>query len=48
MKPGYMCVCVHVFACMHPLSHVQLFATPWIAAHQAPPWNFPGKNTEVG
>ena len=28
------------------LSHVQLFATPWTAAHEAP--DFPGKNTEVG
>ena len=26
-----------------------LFATPWAVAHQAPlPWDFPGKNTEVG
>ena len=28
-----MCVCV----CVCALSHVQLFATPWIVAHQAPP-----------
>ena len=28
------------------LRHVQLFATPWTAAHEAP--DFPGKNTEVG
>ena len=31
------------------LSHVQLFATPWIVAFQTSllprPWNFPGKNT---
>ena len=27
-------------------SRVQLFVTPWTAAHQAhPPWVFPGKNT---
>lgn len=31
-----LCVCV--------LSHVQLFAAPWIVACQACPWNFPGKN----
>ena len=31
------------------LSSVQLFATPWTGAWQAPhPWNFPGKNAEVG
>ena len=26
------------------------FATPWTIAHQTPlcPWDFPGKNTEVG
>ena len=28
-------------------SHVRLFATPWTVTHQAP-WDFPGKNTEVG
>ena len=31
------------------LSRVQLFVTPWTAAHQAPPpWDFPGKSTGVG
>ena len=30
------------------LSHVRLFATPWIVVHQAPLWDFPGKNTGVG
>ena len=31
------------------LSHVQLFATPWTVAHQAPPsMDSPGKNTGVG
>ena len=31
------------------LSHVQLFVTPWTAAHQIHcPWNSPGKNTGVG
>ena len=30
-------------------SSVQLSATPWTAAHQAPrPWDSPGKNTGVG
>ena len=30
-------------------SHVQLCATPYTAAYQAPrPWDSPGKNTEVG
>ena len=30
------------------LSRVWLFATPWTAAHQAPPsWDFPGKTTGV-
>ena len=30
-------------------SHVQLFATPWTVAHQAPlPKDFPGKNTGGG
>ena len=30
-----LCVCLCV--CVRVLSHVQLFATPWSAAHQAPP-----------
>ena len=31
------------------LSRVQLLATPWTAACQAPcPWDFPGKSTGVG
>ena len=30
------------------LSCVRLFATPWTAAHQAPPWDSPGKSTGVG
>ena len=29
-------------------SCVQLLATPWTAAYQAPPWDFPGKSTGVG
>ena len=32
-------------ACM--LSRVPLLATPWTVAHQAPPWEFPCKNTGV-
>ena len=32
-----MCVCVCVCVCVcEPLRHVQLFATPWTVAHQAP------------
>ena len=31
------------------LSCVQLFATPWTVAYQAPPpWDSPGKSTGVG
>ena len=30
-----ICVCVCVCVC-ESLSHVQLFATPWTVAHQAP------------
>ena len=30
------------------LSRVRLFETPWTAACQAPPWDFPGKSTGVG
>ena len=31
------------------LSHVQLFATPWIVAHQTPLFtDFPATNTSVG
>ena len=39
-------VTAHMLSC---LSHVQLFATPWIVAHQAPlSIGFPGKNIGVG
>ena len=31
-----MCVCVCVCVCTRVLSRVQLFATPWTVAHQAP------------
>ena len=42
----YTLVCVYVCVCM--LSHVQLFATPWTVAFQAPPsMEFSGKNTGV-
>ena len=38
------CLCLHE----QPLSRVQVFATPWTVAHQAPlSWDFPGKNTGV-
>ena len=30
------------------LGRVRLLATPWTAAYQAPPWDFPGKSTGVG
>ena len=30
-----VCVCRLTFSSVQSLSHVQLFATPWIAAHQA-------------
>ena len=39
-----VCVCV----CVCALSHVKLLATPYTIAHQAPLWNFPGKNTGAG
>ena len=43
-----VCVCVCVCVC-ESLSRVQLFATPWTVARQAPlPMNSPGKNTGVG
>ena len=36
-------------ACVHTLSRVRLFVTPWTLAHQALcPWDSPGKNTGVG
>ena len=31
-----ICVCVCLCVCVQSLSHVQLFVTPWTAAHQAP------------
>ena len=35
--------------CVHLLSHVWLFATPWAIAHQLLcPWDFPGKNAAAG
>ena len=30
------------------LSRIQPFVTPWSVAHQACPWDFPGKNTGAG
>ena len=29
------------------LSRVRIFANPWTVGYQAPPWDFPGKNTGV-
>ena len=34
--PGDACFCVCVCVCVCMLSCVQLFATPWTVAHQAP------------
>ena len=40
---------IHVCMCVHLLSHVQLFATPWTLACRAPFSEiFPGKNTGAG
>ena len=33
---AHACVCACVCVCTQPLSSVQLFATPWTVAHQAP------------
>ena len=43
---SYVCVCV----CTQPLSHIQLFVTPWAVARQASlSMEFPrGKNTGMG
>ena len=56
----YVCIYAHVYlCCAQSLSRVQLFATPWTLAHQAPFCPFdagqsipgkhscPGKNTEM-
>ena len=32
----YLCVWAHAHACVGMFSHVWLFATPWIVAHEAP------------
>ena len=42
------CVCVCVCVCVCALSHVKLLATPCTIALQAPPRNFPAKNTGAG
>ena len=40
---------VKIVVIVQSLSCVQLFATPWAVASQAPlSWDFPGKNTGVG
>ena len=36
------------YVCVQSLSRVQLFATPWTVARQAPLWNSPCKNAGVG
>ena len=41
-------LCIMIFCSVQSLSHVQLFVTPWTAAHQLLcPWDSPGKNTGV-
>ena len=43
-----LCVCMHVCV-LSRFSHVQLFATPWIVAHQAPlSMDSPGKDAGMG
>ena len=38
-----------IITSIQALSRVQLLATPWTAAYQAPPpWGFPGQSTGVG
>ena len=47
--PAFQFVSTRVFMYSQSFSPVQLFTTPWTAAHQAAlPWNFPGKRTGVG
>ena len=48
--PGFAPSALSQGSCMlSPFSRVQLSATPWTAAQQAPcPRDFPGKNTGVG
>ena len=36
-SPSITSRCMHLDMCMHTLSHVQLFVTPWTVARQAPP-----------
>ena len=42
VKNQFVCICCA------KLSRVWLFATLWTVAHQAPPWDSPGKNTGAG
>ena len=41
-------MCYFPVCCAQSPSHVQLFATPWTVAHQAPLWNSSGRNPGVG
>ena len=48
-KEAHTLGCLSKDACvLSRLSRVRLFATPQTVAHQAPPWNSPGKNAGVG
>ena len=40
-----MRACVHTLTCSVTPDY---FVIPWTVTIQAPPWNFPGKNTGVG
>ena len=43
---GHLCVCVHARVCA--LSRAPVSVTPWTVACEAPPWDFPGRNTRLG
>ena len=51
MRDIDVCVCLCVFVHTQLLSHIQLFATPWTVARQAPlsmEFSILGQNTGVG
>ena len=44
-----VCVCVRAHTCAQSLSHIWLFVTPWIVAHQAPlSMGFPSQEYWIG
>ena len=45
-KTHYRCVCACVCVCVYSVMSDSV--TPWTVAHQAPLWDFPGKNTGGG